>query len=92
MVVLTVGNAYLLVLADQSLVTSLQAQVATSKISLDQAIANHRKAIAIDIQREAFASVPYVPLGKYVTNTALRRNLSGLIKAPATLMWNIEKT
>jgi peptide/nickel transport system substrate-binding protein len=51
-----------------------------------------RKTIAVDIQREAFASVPYVPLGKYVTNTAQRRNLTGLIKAPATLMWNIEKT
>src|ERR1700728_5155490 len=46
MVVLTVGNAYLLVLADQSLVTSLQAQVATSKVSLDQAIANHQAGTA----------------------------------------------
>jgi hypothetical protein len=33
-----------------------------------------------------------VPLGKYVTNTALRKNLTGLIKAPPILMWNIEKT
>jgi peptide/nickel transport system substrate-binding protein len=51
-----------------------------------------RQAIAADIQREAFVSVPYVPLGKYVTNTALRKNLTGLIKAPPILMWNIEKT
>jgi len=42
MVVLTVGNAYLLVLADQTRITSVEAQVATSKVSLDQAIANHR--------------------------------------------------
>ncbi|MGA7245882.1 MAG: TolC family protein [Terracidiphilus sp.] len=41
MVVLTVGNAYMLVLADQGLVESFVAQVATSKISLDQANANH---------------------------------------------------
>jgi outer membrane protein TolC len=41
MVILTVGNAYLLVLADQSRVESAQAQVDTSKVSLDQAIANH---------------------------------------------------
>jgi outer membrane protein TolC len=41
MVVLTVGNAYLLALADESQVSSVQAQVATSKVSLDQAIANH---------------------------------------------------
>jgi outer membrane protein TolC len=46
LVVLTVGNAYLLVLADDSRVTSLQAQVSTSKISLDQAVANHEAGTA----------------------------------------------
>jgi peptide/nickel transport system substrate-binding protein len=51
-----------------------------------------RQAIAADIQRQAFVSVPYVPLGKYVTNTAQRKNLNGLIKAPPILMWNIEKS
>ena len=41
MVVLTVGNAYLLVLADQARVASVEAQVATAKVSLDQAVARH---------------------------------------------------
>jgi outer membrane protein TolC len=41
MVVLTVGNAYLLVIADETEVSSVEAQVATSKVSLDQAVANH---------------------------------------------------
>jgi outer membrane protein TolC len=41
LVVLTVGNAYLLVLADEAQSTSVEAQVATAKISLDQAVANH---------------------------------------------------
>jgi outer membrane protein TolC len=41
MVVLTVGNAYLLCDADASRVQSAQAQVDTSKVSLDQAVANH---------------------------------------------------
>ena len=41
MVILTVGNAYLLVLADQARVASVDAQVATSKLSLDQAVARH---------------------------------------------------
>jgi outer membrane protein TolC len=41
LLVLTVGNAYLLVLADESQVTSVEAQVATAKVSLDQAIASH---------------------------------------------------
>lgn len=46
LVVLTVGNAYLLVLADEARVTSIQAQVATSKISLNQAVANHQAGTA----------------------------------------------
>jgi outer membrane protein TolC len=46
MVVLTVGNAYLLVLADQTNVSSVQAQVSTSKVSLDQAVDNHQAGTA----------------------------------------------
>ena len=42
MVVLTVGNAYLLCIADASRVQSAQSQVNTSKVSLDQAVANHQ--------------------------------------------------
>ncbi|MDR3725041.1 MAG: TolC family protein [Terracidiphilus sp.] len=41
LVVLTVGNAYLLVLADQTRVASVEAQAATAKVSLSQATANH---------------------------------------------------
>ncbi len=40
-VILSVGNAYLLVIADQSRVASTQAQVATSKVSFDQAHQQH---------------------------------------------------
>jgi outer membrane protein TolC len=46
LVVLTVGNAYLLVIADQTRIASVQAQVATSKVSLDQAVANHEAGTA----------------------------------------------
>jgi outer membrane protein TolC len=46
LVVLTVGNAYLLVLADETQVSSVEAQVATAKISLDQAVANHQAGTA----------------------------------------------
>ena len=42
MVVLTVGNAYLVCIADQALIDSTQAQVDTSKVSLDQAVSNHQ--------------------------------------------------
>jgi outer membrane protein TolC len=46
MVVLTVGNAYLLVLADETQVASVEAQAATAKVSLDQAVANHQAGTA----------------------------------------------
>jgi outer membrane protein TolC len=46
MVVLTVGNAYLLAIADESQVSSVEAQVATSKVSLDQAVDNHQAGTA----------------------------------------------
>jgi outer membrane protein TolC len=46
MVVLVVGNAYLLALADETRVASVEAQVATAKISLDQAVANHQAGTA----------------------------------------------
>jgi len=46
LVVLTVGNAYLTVIADAALVQSAQAQVDTSKVSLDQAVGNHQAGTA----------------------------------------------
>ncbi len=46
LVILTVGNAYLLVVADETQVRSAQAQVDTSKISLDQAVASHQAGTA----------------------------------------------
>ncbi|WP_026442831.1 TolC family protein [Pseudacidobacterium ailaaui] len=46
MVVLTVGNAYLLVIADKARVESTQAQVNTAKVSLDQAVQNHQAGTA----------------------------------------------
>jgi outer membrane protein TolC len=46
LVVLTVGNAYLLVLADETRVSSVEAQVATAKVSLDQAVDNHQAGTA----------------------------------------------
>jgi outer membrane protein TolC len=46
MVVLVVGNAYLLALADETQVASVEAQVATAKISLNQAADNHKAGTA----------------------------------------------
>lgn len=46
LVVLTVGNAYLVCIADAARVASLQAQVKTSQVSLDQAIENHKNGVS----------------------------------------------
>jgi outer membrane protein TolC len=46
MVILTVGNAYLLALADESQVQSVQAQVNTAKVALDQAVESHEAGTA----------------------------------------------
>jgi outer membrane protein TolC len=46
LVVLTVGNAYLTVIADAAEVQAAQAQVDTSKVSLDQAVGNHQAGTA----------------------------------------------
>ena len=53
MVVLTVGNAYLLCLADGARVTAAQADLQTAKVSLDQATASHDAGISprIDVLR-----------------------------------------
>ncbi|HEV2273615.1 MAG TPA: TolC family protein, partial [Acidobacteriaceae bacterium] len=53
MVVLTVGNAYLVCISDASRVQSANAQVSTSKLSLDQANANHQAGTAplLDVLR-----------------------------------------
>lgn len=61
LVVLTVGNAYLLVLADQTLVTSVEAQVKTAKVSLDQAVDNHEAGTAPKLD-ELRARVDYQSL------------------------------
>jgi outer membrane protein TolC len=46
LVVLTVGNAYLLVIADETQVESVEAQVTTAKVSLNQASENHKAGTA----------------------------------------------
>ena len=58
LIVLTVGNAYLLCLADAARISSLHAQVQTSRVSLNQAIQNHRNGVSPRID-ELRARVDY---------------------------------
>jgi outer membrane protein TolC len=46
LVVLVAGNAYLLALADETRIASVEAQAATAKVSLDQAVDNHQAGTA----------------------------------------------
>ena len=53
MVVLTVGNAYLLCIADAARIDAVNAELATSKVTLDQAVASHDAGVSprIDVLR-----------------------------------------
>ena len=61
LVILTVGNAYLKVLADQAQIESTEQQVSTSKVSLDQASSNHSAGTAPRLD-ELRAQVDYQSL------------------------------
>jgi outer membrane protein TolC len=82
MVVLTVGNAYMLVLADQGRVESYEAQVATAKVSLNQASANHEAGTAprLDVLR---AQVDYQSLQQQliVAQNSLEKDKLSLARA-----------
>ncbi len=49
-----------------------------------------QKAIAEQIQLQAFQDVPYLPLGEYFQPTATRKELSGVLKG-LPLFWNVKK-
>lgn len=53
MVVLTVGNSYLICVADGSRIDAVQAELATAKVTLDQAVASHDAGVSprIDVLR-----------------------------------------
>ena len=39
----------------------------------------------------ANVAVPYIPTAQFILPTAYRTNLTGVIIAPVTFMWNVEK-
>src|ERR1700757_689690 len=81
LVVLTAGNAYLLVLADESLVTAAESQVATSKVSLDQAVNAHQAGTA-PLLDELRARVDYQTLQQQliVAQNALEKDRLALAR------------
>ena len=96
LVVLTVGNAYLLVLADQTQVSSVEAQVATAKVSLDQAVDNHEAGTA-PLLDELRARVDYQSLEQQliVTQNDLEKDklaLARTIGLPLAQSFNVTDT
>ena len=51
-----------------------------------------QKRISEQIQLECVDFVPYIPLGQYIQATAWRTNITGLLRGPAPVFWNIEKS
>jgi peptide/nickel transport system substrate-binding protein len=49
------------------------------------------KKAADAVQVEAFKYVPFITTAQFIIPTAYRSNLSGVIVAPVTLLWNVEK-
>lgn len=49
------------------------------------------QAICREIQQEAFTSLPYIPIGQWTSASAYRDTLSGPLKAPYALFWNVRK-
>ena len=49
-----------------------------------------QQAAAAQIQQQAFADVPYLPLGEYYQPTATRKALSGVLRG-LPLFWNVRK-
>jgi outer membrane protein TolC len=81
LVVLVTGNAYLLALADESRVASVEAQVATAKVSLDQAAARHEAGTA-PLLDELRARVDYQSLEQQliVARNALEKDKLSLAR------------
>jgi len=81
LVILTVGNAYLLVVADETQVASVQAQVATAKVSLNQAVERHQAGTA-PLLDELRARVDYQSLEQQliVAQNALEKDRLALAR------------
>jgi peptide/nickel transport system substrate-binding protein len=50
-----------------------------------------RKAIAAEIQHVALNEVAYIPLGTYISFTAMRSNLTDRVKGFA-MFWNLRRS
>ena len=96
MVILTVGNAYLRILADQAQIDSTQAQVETSKVSLDQAVSNHSAGTAPKLdQLRAQVDTQSLQQQLIVARNTLEKDklaLAGMIGLPMAQKFQLAET
>ncbi len=58
---------------------------------IDSTDVAEKKRLSEQIQRECFSFVPYIPLGQYLPASAWRNNITGQLRGPAMVFWNVEK-
>ena len=51
-----------------------------------------RYLLAAAIQEEAFSEVMFIPLGQYFQAAAWRSNITGFLKGPVPVFWNVAKS
>ena len=51
-----------------------------------------QKALAEQVQAQAFDSVIYLPLGQFFQPTAYRSNISGFVRSPLAIFWNVGRS
>lgn len=58
---------------------------------MEEPDASKRKAVAAEIQAEAFDDAVLIPLGQYFQSAAWRKSLTGQLKGPLPVFWNVSK-
>jgi peptide/nickel transport system substrate-binding protein len=58
---------------------------------MDATDAAERKKLATELQEEVLTYAPYVPLGQYFLSAAWRKNVTGFLKGPVPIFWNVTK-
>ena len=58
---------------------------------LDSSDPGERKRLATEMQAAVFEAAPFVPLGQYFQSTAWNRRITGQLRAPVPVFWNIQK-
>ena len=50
-----------------------------------------QKRLSEELQLACFEFVPYIPFGQYLPSAAWRNNVTGHLRGPAPVFWNVEK-